>query len=135
MFKFIGKWVNKYISDVRINKWRAVIYGAVFGVLVFISSFCEKNVKDKLPVDESIKVSTGVAVIMAALWILATNMIVKNKEKKEKEASEKLEKALEEKRLKAEMTAGGKKINNKKKKKYRRKLQEKEKAEAKKSTV
>jgi predicted CDP-diglyceride synthetase/phosphatidate cytidylyltransferase len=126
MIKFIDKIIKKYVNDIRISKWNVVKFGALFAFFVCITSFTYNKVVDKLSTIDSAIIASGAAIIMGIMWAIFSIMVVAKMDKLHRKEEELSRKIINDKRLKVEMAASGKKINNKKKKKYRKLLQEQE---------
>jgi hypothetical protein len=130
MIKFIEKFMKKYVVDIRVSKWNAVKFGAVFSFFIFTPTFIYNKVYDKLSNIDSAIIAIGASIIMGAVWALCSIIYVKNLDKRDIKESEKNKKIIDDRRLKVEMAASGKRVNNKKKKKYRKLLEENNKKDA-----
>ena len=126
MTKFIDKIIEKYANDIRITKWNVVKFGAIFALFVCIMTFTYNKVVDKLSTTDSAIIAIGTAIIMGIMGAVFSIMVITNTDKHHRKEEEINRKILNDRRLKAEISASGKKINNKKKKKYRKLLQEEE---------
>ena len=125
MTKFIDKIIEKYANNIRISKWNVVKFGAVFALFVCITTFTYYKVVDKLSTIDSAIIASGTAIIMGIMGAIFSIVIVADVDKRHRKEEEINRKILNDRRLKAEMAASGKKINNKKKKKHRKLLQKK----------
>jgi len=125
MIKFIDKTIEKYANDIRISKWNVVKFGAIFALFVCIMTFTYNKVVDKLSTIDSAIIASGTAIIMGIMGAIFSIVIVADVDKRHRKEEEINRKILNDRRLKAEMAASGKKINNKKKKKHRKLLQKK----------
>jgi len=126
MINFIGKIITRYVNDIRVSKWNAFKFGGIFAFIVFTTSFTYNKVFDKLSNTDSAIIAIGTAIIMGIMWAVVSIMFTKNMDKIDRKESEKNRKTIDDRRIKAEMAASGKKMNNKKKKKYRKLLLEKD---------
>lgn len=112
------KWLDKYIQDVKVNKWVAAKFGAVVSVIAFIFSYLY-NLISGAPKDVSIIIAIVMGIIWFPIWILFSFSLVRRADKIYERSRIAKEKEMEERRKKYETTSG-KKINNKKKKKLRK---------------
>ena len=124
MIKFINILIERYVDSIRVNKWNATKFGLIFGFMVFSASFTETFVIEKQPIFNSIVIAGFIATIMTIVWSIMSIQLVKRRDKQDEKKSQEYHKMMEERRLKAEMSAHGKKINNKKKKKHKRKIEQ-----------
>jgi len=124
MVKFIDKIIKKYVTDIRVSKWNALKFGVIFAFLIFTPTFTYNKVYEKLSNTDSAIIAIGTSIVMGAAWALCSIIFVQNLDKRDIKESEKNKKIIDDRRIKAEMAASGKRMNNKKKKKYKKLLQE-----------
>lgn len=111
------KWFDKYLQDVKVNKWVAVKFGVVVSVIAFIISYMY-NTLTAMERGPREVVAIAIGVIWFPLWLLLTYSLERRNEKILERRQLEKEKEIEERRKKYD--SNGKRINNKKKKKLRR---------------